>query len=113
MTFTMPNLGRRQVDLLTKAAYDQTCWELSYADDDPRWIEHAEKSGAVFEAWVNYSRQTFPNDQSGYMLDYERHHGASLNFNSGDRWEFDETAKSWVIVKPNGKRTVTRDPKKA
>lgn len=107
MTFTMPTIGRREISLLTKAAYERACWELSQARDDPRWAEHAERSGAVFKTWVDYSRQTFP-EESGYMLDGESHWGARLPFDRGDRWEFDVSANSWVIVKPNGKRVITR-----
>lgn len=113
MKFAMPAIGRRQIQLLAKAAYERTCWELNQARDDPRWTEHAERSEVVFKAWVDYSRQTFPNDESWYMLDEERHWGARLPFDRGDRWEFDATAKSWVIVKPNGKRIVTCEPKES
>lgn len=67
--------------------------------------------GEVYEAWVNYGRQTFPLEPSHFMLAYEEHWGARLPFEMGDRWLFDHALNSWVIVKMNGEQIVTARPK--
>lgn len=112
MTFTMPELSRRDIDVLTTKALDDACWNLSGVRDHPEdasWSEAAAESSAAYAAWVNYSRQTYPDMPSGFMLDYEKQWGPGLPFRDGDRWEFNPNVNSWVIVKPSGKSIVTRD----
>ena len=108
--FEMPGIGRREVDLLTEKALDDANWACSkkYGDPDSDW---ARETAQQYYAWVNYSRQTFPDSPSNFMLEYERGHGCRLPFDHGDRWEFNEQADSWVIVKPDGQKIITRKPK--
>jgi hypothetical protein len=112
MAFEMPFIGQPEIALLTKAAYERACWDLSHQAEFPDFKPYADESCAAFKAWIDYSRQAFPTEETGYMLDYEAHWGCKLPFSSGDHWEFSEDANSWVVVKPKGKRIITRNPKK-
>jgi hypothetical protein len=113
--FKMPELSYNDVGAMVKRALDAACWDLSGQrehPDDPRWAESVEESRAELEAWVNYQRQAFPDMESGCMLDYERHWSPRLPFERGqDLWVFNVTENSWVVVKPKGKRVVTRKPR--
>jgi len=113
--FTMPEMSYNDIGAMVKRALDAACWDLSGLrehPDDHRWAEAAEESRIELEAWVNYQRQAFPDMESGCMLNYEKHWSPRLPFERGqDTWEFDEAKNSWVVVKPKGKRIVTREPK--
>jgi hypothetical protein len=113
--FKMPELTYSDLDKLVQKALDAACWDLAGARDHPEdsiWGESAKESQAELEAWVNYQRQAFPEMESSCMLDYERHWRPRLPFNRGeDRWVFNVTENSWVVMKPKGKRIVTRLPK--
>lgn len=63
----------------------------------------------TFVDWVNYQRQTFPNEPSNFMLAEEGHHGARLPFDLGDHWEY--SGYGWTIIKKTGQRIVTSAPK--
>jgi hypothetical protein len=115
MKFELPVMSYNDVGVMVKRALDAACWDLSGLRDNPGdqcWIDSVEESRAGLEAWVNYQRQTFPNYESSCMLDYEKHWSPCFPFDRvTDRWEFDEAANSWVIVKWSRRRIITRNPK--
>ena len=103
MKFPMPELGKHEIDLLTRDALSRANWNARFEDAD-------DSDSKEYEAWVNYGREAFPDIRSDFMLGCEKHHGAALPyFEQGDRWEHD--GEGWTMVKKNKKIIRMRDPK--
>lgn len=109
--FKMPEIGLREIDLLTKKALDDANWAGAAVcgEPDSDWDRECVQR---YHDWVNYGRQMFPDRAGNFMMSHEAGHGCRLPFDEGDRWEFDEAKDGWVILKwPTGRRIVARKPK--
>lgn len=106
--FPMPELTRHIVTAITRDALKDACHAAGAAarsreqgKPDPDLDAWDAKTSVLYESWVNYSRSTWPEEESGFMLDYEpARYGARIPFQHGDRWDHD--GAQWNIIR-NGK----------